>query len=333
MTDESIREDDSNVEYNGADEASNAFLKNWESADESQPEEHSDEGAKEPDDNGTSMDSETAENEELIEDDVEAPEDPQAEASYIDNEDARVKIKVGDAEVEASIKDLKRLYGQEASLTHKSQEVATQRKAVEEKATQYETALETLVKRAEERYAPYAKIDFLVAAKQLDADELSALRQEALKAYEDYNFLKTELKTVSTTKEQAQQAQFQEKAKKAIEVLSNPETGIPGWSETLYNDIRTHIVSNGMDAESFNRITDPFTLKMFWKAMRYDKATKVGSKKVAASPKKVLSSKAPAASRSQQSSEGSQQAMSKLRTSGSRDDAVNAFLSRWDSSD
>ncbi len=332
MTDESILKDDS-IELNDADSVSDAFLKQWEVAETDQPAEDADEGAKDHTNEGTSDDHETIENEELVEDDGETQEDPQSEVSYIDNEDARVKIKVGDNEIEASVKDLKRLYGQEASLTHKSQEVANQRKVIEEKAAQYETALETLVNRAADRYAPYAKIDFLVAAKQLDADELSALRQEALKAYEDYNFLKTELGSVQTKKAEATQAAFVEKAKKTIEVLSNPEQGIPGWSENLYNDIRVHSVANGMDAQEFNQITDPFILKTLWKAMRYDKATKLSSKKVASSPKKVLSSKAPAASRSQQTSEGAMQAMGKLRNSGSRDDAANAFLARWETSD
>src|SRR5574337_877989 len=57
-------------------------------------------------------------------------EDPEASKAKKDaGDDVIVKIKVGDKEHEVPVKDLKRLYGQEASLTRKSQEVAAQRKA------------------------------------------------------------------------------------------------------------------------------------------------------------------------------------------------------------
>lgn len=329
--DESIREqDDSPTTYESADDASNAFLKQWDVAEE--PTEHV-EGAsdKAERDTATDHDDDQEELEEYIDDTDESDEDPQdtTEATYVESEDARVKIKVNGEEVEASIKDLKRLYGQEASLTHKSQEVAQQRKQIEEKAAQYETALETLVKRAEERYKPYANIDFLVAAKQLDADELTALRQEAVKAYEDLNFLQGELKQVHETKAQSENAQYMEKAKAAIEYLSDPEKGIPNWGEALYNDIRTHAVEQGMDMAVFNKITDPVMLKTMWKAMRYDKAKKASAKKVATAPSKVLKSKAPA-TRNQMGREGNAKAMQRLRSEGSRDAAVDAFMSRWE---
>ena len=339
MTDESIREDDStltNPSFEDAHDASDAFLKQWQVAEEEQPTNSADEGARDEDLDGTTeaTSDDTNEQDEYIEEEAEETEDPQepTEPTYVDNEDARVKVKVNGEEVEASIKDLKRLYGQEASLTHKSQEVATQRKAVEERAAQYESALETLVKRAQERYAPYAKIDYLVAAKQLDADDLAALRQEATKAYEDVKFLTEELQSYQTTKLESEQSAFVEKARAAIEYLSDPEKGIPGWSEDLYNDIRTHATSNGMPVDEFNKIVDPSMIKIMWKAMRFDKAKKVSTKKVAQAPNRVLKSKAPA-DRTQGGRETNQRAMSRLKSEGSRDAAMEAFMSRWETSD
>src|SRR5271166_5311278 len=73
------------------------------------------------------------------EDEAEADEDAQDEPSeeaeeeteekpkskkYADDSDTYVKVKVGEEEHEVAVKDLKRLWGQEASLTKKSQEVA-----------------------------------------------------------------------------------------------------------------------------------------------------------------------------------------------------------------
>lgn len=316
-------------------DASNAFLEKWKDAEE--PSGQS-EGAEETEDAPESVEESeiTNENEETEEDIEELEEDLQDDQDEDETEaldvgyatdEAKVKVTVDGQELEASVKDLKRLYGQEASLTRKSQELASHRKQVEEKSTQYEAALETLQKRAEERYKPYAEIDFLVAAKTLEADELAALRETASKAYEDYKFLTEELQSVKERKEAEEQKVYAEKAQETIKVLSDPEQGIPNWGPDLYNDIRQFATSSGMEVDQFNRITEPSLLKMLWKAMRYDKAKKVSTKKINRAPKKVLKSTAPSEARSK-SPKGAT-AVAKLRQTGERDDAVSAFLARW----
>ena len=99
-----------------------------------------------------------------------------------------VEIKVADETHQVSVNDLKRLYGQEAAITKKSQAIASQRKEVEAQGLKYASALETLQKRAEERWKPYSDIDFYVASQKMDEKEFQALRSAKV-AHDDYKFI------------------------------------------------------------------------------------------------------------------------------------------------
>lgn len=328
------------VDNNGEFDPTNAFLEKWKDADEDQPSDETTEGA-EDDDNETpeevepskeTDEEETNDDDEVLEDPDEADateEEPDAsKATKVADDDAEVLIKVGEQEQKVSVKELKRLFGQEAALTRKSQETAEERKIVEAEKARYSTALETMQKRAEDKYRPYSQIDFLVASKQLDAEEFEALRKEATAAYEDYKFYTEELKTHKATTEQETHKEYMEKAQKAIQVLSDPEKGIPNWSQDLYNDIRTFAVeTNGMDINEVNKITDPAIIKMMWQAMRYARAKKVSTKKIAAAPKKVVKASAPAETKATKGKDS--KAFAALRETGSRDAAVDALTARW----
>ena len=333
---------DSDVDNNnGAFSAEDAFLEKWKDAET--PSDDA-EGAKDPDELEDDLESDA--DEEVIEDDEGSDEDPETletddsddtdegtpPAAKVADDDAEVTVTVDGQEVKASVKDLKRLYGQEASLTRKSQDIAAARKAVDEEATQYTTALTTLQKRAEDKYRPYTEIDYLVAAKQLEPEELKALRSEATAAYEDYKFLTEELKSTKTKNDEAIQASYLKAAQDSIAVLNDPEKGIPNWNQALYNEVRTYAVEqSGMEMESVNKITDPSLIKMMWKALRYDKAKKVSTKKIATTPKKVLKSTVPSDQKSKK--DPGAKATSRLRETGHRDDAAAALLARWEVND
>ena len=61
----------------------------------------------------------------------------------------------------ASVAELKRLYGQEASLTRKSQAVSQQRKQAEDALQRSDALLQAMLGRAEERFKPYSEVDML----------------------------------------------------------------------------------------------------------------------------------------------------------------------------
>src|SRR5512139_3659998 len=119
----------------------------------------------------TEDDKTSDESPEETESDESSKDDEKAEKrTYADDEGTYVKVKVGDTEHEVPVKDLKRLFGQEASLTQKSQQVADERKQVEAELAKNTAATQALLERAKARFEPYSKVDFLLAAQQLSPE-------------------------------------------------------------------------------------------------------------------------------------------------------------------
>jgi len=316
-----------------AESASELFLKQWKVAPEEAPAEPV-KGDKKPE---APVDAEDAsDDEELQLEEDEGSEDPkdsdkQAKTpKYVDDEDSVVKVAVNGQELEVSVKDLKRLAGQEQALTHKSMELATRRKEAEEVGSYYAQGLARLVQMAEEEYAPYANIDFLSAAKDpnISAEELRALREEAQTKYQKYQFLTQELGSYTQQMDQHRSQLMQAQAQETIKELTDPEKGIPGWGPKLYEEVGNYAISRGMAPEVFSAILDAPSLRVLHDAYRYDKAKKVATQKKAAAPKTVLKSTAtPDANRF--GNDKSKASMSKLRQSGRREDAVSAILAKW----
>lgn len=313
-----------------ADTASELFLKQWEVAPKAPTKDvEGDKNSTAPKDAEDDSD-----DEEILLDDDESPEDPKdtdeepKAKNLVEDDESLVKLTVDGQELEVSVKDLKRLYGQEASLTRKSMELATRRKEAEEIGTFHAEGLQRLVQMAEEEYAPYANIDFNIAAKDLTTDEYKALREEAMSKYQKYQFLTQEL-TQHTTKMQAHNANLmKEQAAATIQELSNPENGIKGWGPKLYEEIGAYAVSKGMRPEVFQNILDAPSLRILHDAYRLDKARSVATKKKAAAPQSVLKSTATPDS-TRFDTDKAKSAMSKLAKTGSRDDAVSAILAKW----
>lgn len=320
------------------DEASDAFLKSWKDPEEVSED---DEGAT-PEDAETGVEDEDEDTNDLeaeetdedpdadAEDDEEAP--AKTKAAKAAEDDAEVTYTVDGVEHKASVKDLKRLAGQEAALTRKSQEVAAERKTISDTRVMQVNALNTLVQRAEAEYAPYADIDYLVASKEMSTEDFTAVRAAAKAAYDNLSFLTQELGGVNQQIEQDAQADFVARSQEAIKVLSDPVTGIKDWSQKVYNDIRGYAIKGGMAPEVVNRITDPVALKMLHKAMAYDNIKKVATTKTVKAAKKVLSSSGNSnTSTTAKQSISSKSAMATLRARGDRESAANAFMAGWSS--
>jgi hypothetical protein len=323
------------------DETAEAFLKRWEDPEKVS---EGDKGANDPQGEETSTaedveDEETEETEQTDDDQSneadddgeqeEDTEDTETEEVKVADDDVLVKITVDGEEKTVSVKELKRLYGQEASLTRKSQEIAEKRKAAEEEGAKYVTGIQTLLQRAYSRYEPYSKIDFLVASKELSTEEFSALRQEAQKAYEDVQFLQSELDGVLKTTQERQSTLRREAAAEAVRVLSDPKTGIPNWSPEVYDEIRMYAIGSGLPAEQVNNYVDPTVIKILYKAMMNDKTKAVATEKKAKAPQKVLKPSNGVNPKSMNDAKRKAQNISKLR-SGDADDIASVILSRWE---
>jgi hypothetical protein len=273
---------------------------------------------------------ETPEGEEESEDDGKAPKEPQKK--YVeDDENTYVKIKVGEEEHEVPAKELKRLFGQEAALTRRSQEVAEQRKSAEAETAKAIATLDVLAKRADEALQPYTQVNWQEAAKHLSDEEFKALQGEAQRAWDNAKFLKEELGGFMNQVSQKQQAERATVAKQTVTELTDQASPnyIEGWSQKTYDDLRSFAIKEGVDKAIVNNVIDAPIIKLMHMAMLYKKgSTNVQTVKPKKGPTKVVkTSTSPSSSRSTQATTATK-AMQKLRNSGSMDDATNAFLAR-----
>lgn len=315
-------------------DAAAAFLSKWSEED---PETASQDPEEDEPSDTAEEQVEDNEAEEAEEAEEESDEDHQEEPAEEDDEekseepkkgledDAIVKIKVGDEELDVSVKDLKRLYGQEAALTRKSQEVAAKRKEAEATAMKASATLEKMYEKAAAKWEPYSKIDYLVAQKQLDNESFAALRAEAQAAYEDFRFISEEADTFVKQTQAQQQQVLQEAAKEAVKVLRE---AIPDWSPKLYDQIREYAINTGMDAEVVNNLVDPVALQLLHKARLFDESKKIVTKKKVVQQKTVLKNTVTTSVKDVKGS-GPAKQKAKLQSTGSVDDAANLFLSRW----
>jgi len=255
----------------------------------------------------------------------------EADKKYAED-DVFFKVKVGDEEHEVSSAELKRLYGQEKALTRKSQEVAEVRKTAEAELAKATTALGLLLQRAQERAQPYKNINFLVAAKELGADELKALTDTANAAFEEERFLQNELSQFMGAIQQKQADTHREQVKTALKELTDnsSKSYIDGWGDKVYDEIRAFGVDMGLPSEMVNTISMAPAIKMMHMAMLYQKgqqAVKTVKPVNKSAPKKIVkNTKSPAPV--QPSKAKVDKAMEKLARTGHQDDAAAAFLAR-----
>ena len=264
------------------------------------------------------------------EDEADTEDDEDSKEKEILSEDALVEVKVGDETNQVSVKELTRLYGQEKSLTQKSQQLASQKKKVEEDGLKYASALETLVKRAEERWKPYSEVDFLIASKKMDANEFQQLRSEANTAYEDYKFLTEEADKFSNQIAEQQQKQLKEQALETIKVL---EKDIDGWNNELYNNIRGYAVEQGMAKQVVDQIVDPVAIKMIHKSRLFDEAKKKASikKKAKVTTKVLKKSVSTDVAKSEAKQQKKTDAKKRIQKAGNDFELVaDALLERWE---
>lgn len=274
--------------------------------------------------------------EDTDEDDGSEEDDKAKDKKYAESDDIYVKVKVGEDEHEVPVKDLKRLYGQEAALTRKSQEVAEQRKVADAKAASHVAALDVMLKRAQEKAAPYANIDWMGLAKNPDisAEEASALRGEAQRAFEDVQFLQNELGGFMQAIEVEQQKAFTVRAQECVKALTSPGTEdkpnpvyIEGWNDKTYDELRAFAIDLGADKADINKLVDPIAFKILHMAMQYKRgASKVLTQKVNKTPKKIVKTSSTEAVTRKAATPGKTKAMEKLQRDGSVESAADAFL-------
>lgn len=288
----------------------------------------SDTDDEDPADDGEEQETAEDSDEEYSTEEEESEEEDQEESVLLNDDNAVVEITVDGETKQASVKDLKRLYGQEASLTRKSQEVASQRKAADEQLQKADASLQAMLTRAQERYKPYSEVDMLVASKQMSADEFAALRAEAKQAEDDLKFLTEEADQFYGYMKEEQTKALQKQAEECIKVLQRE---IPNWNNDLYNDIRQYAISQGLPEEQVNQYADPTVIMLLNKARQFDQTKKVATVKKAKAAKKVLRSKKAPPSKADLQKQKRQKQVEQLRTNpNDLDNIADVIMSSWE---
>lgn len=278
--------------------------------------------------------------EETTDEEGETEEEDEPERSYTDD-DKFVKIKVGDEEQDWSVKDLKRLAGQESSLTKKGQELSQARLNLETEQQVTTVAQNHLLEAARKRFEPYAKLDFLSLSRDpsITKEHFQALREETQARFEELNFLENQAREYTQGLVKQQQALAVEEAKTTVAALTSEDSPyrIEGWNQGMYDELRSFAVSKGVPAKIVNSIISAPIVKLIHDAMLFSKGAaikEVKTVKVNKSVKKVIkTSHSPSVSRQAVGDKtkfgDKSKAMANLKRSGSMKSAEDAFMASF----
>lgn len=311
-----------------SDSAEDAFLKNFISDEDPSKKKVSEQ--KEDDTTTDADETETSEETPEDKEDESKGDDAKTKKKYLEDEETYIKVKVGEEEHEVPVKDLRRLFGQEAALTKKSQAVAAAQQKADNETAKALASLDVLLKRAQQRSQPFRELDFMKVAKELDDESLKVLRNEAQRAFEEETFLQNELGNFMQAVQQQQQQTRTATAKETIKSLSDQASPhyIEGWSQKTYDDLRAFAINEGVDAGLVNNVIEAPIIKLMHMAMQFKKGqSKVVTTKTKKAPTKIVkTSNSPVAVKSDANLK--KKADAKLARTGKQDDAVDAFLAR-----
>jgi hypothetical protein len=226
---------------------------------------------------------------ETPEPEVEDEGEPEAEDTEDDTDpevvgakllDAEIEIKIGDEVKKVPIKELTRLYGQEAALTQKSQKTAEALRGAEEQTARAVASAKAILERAQARYQPYKEINdpanWAYLATQMGPAEFQQLRQDAKAAEDDVKFLEQEVDGYMRQQQQRAGQAYREAAQACLKDLSDPQKGIKDWSQPLYNELMTFAAEHGVP--EMRQSTSPGAIRLLHMAMQFAKAAKDAKK-------------------------------------------------------
>lgn len=277
------------------------------------------------------LEDEEAESDSDLEEEAEEEPEEDEDEEVIEQEelsdDTLVDIVVDGETQQASIAALKRLHGQEQSLTRKSQETARLRKEAESSIEKTHAIMQRMLEQAQERAKPYKEVDMMLASKQLSNEDFAQLRKEAKEAEDNLKFLTEEADSFYRDMQQKQQANLQQAATECVKVLQQE---VPDWSNNLYNDIRAYAVGQGLQQEEVDQYVDPVVIQILRKSMLYDQGKQVATTKKRKPQKRVLKSKKAPPTKQAVRSQREKELAAKAASSSDPDDAIALIMSRWE---
>jgi hypothetical protein len=250
----------------------------------------------------------------------EVDEDPTDEAETKESEEPKFEV---DGET-LTAEELKLGYLRQSDYTKKTQAVAEQRKAFESQSAETEATINAVMSAAGADLSRFQAVNWEQAAID-NPDQYRQAKAAFEQAQSTYNLIKAQADQLQTQQQQQADAASKEAAKESLTVL---KTNIPNWSNDLYYKIGEYAQGLGVTGEEFNKVSDHRLITTLWKAMQFDQAKTVTTKKKAkSSPTKTLSGSKADSTKAVQS-ESARKARERLRKSGTVDDAAAALLNR-----
>ena len=280
---------------------------------------------------------EETETEPEVEEEVEAEEEVEEESEVEEPEEVEEEqtftIKAAGEEKEVTLDELKKSYQLGSDYTKKTQEVAEQRKVIEQEA---KAIIEARKVRDEYSQKLKAVENYLLSNNDTPEDLAAMSENDPIgyaKVVADMTLKKEHLQSVQAEQQRlaqqqqsdraAQLEQFvQEEAQKLAESL--PEFSDKAKGEQVRNDIRSYGKKVGFTDEELSQVYDSRHVLVLHKAAQYDKlmAGKAGvKKKVAKAPKTVKSG----AKVKQNVTDIQKKQLKKLQQTGSARDAAAIF--------
>lgn len=260
-----------------------------------------------------------------------AGETAETETEGAGEDDPEFEIKVGDDIKKAKLSALKRLFGQEAALTQKSQKASELLSRAETSNRVVDEHMTRLRAKAEEAYKPYAELDMPLLATKLSTEDYLQLKADAAASKANLDYFQQEASTLLQARQQDAQRAHTQAIQAARAELEDPERGIPGFGPELYGKLDSFAKSQGLP--QFQSIVQPAAIRVMHMAMQWAEAQK-NAKSAEAKVSKVVHKPSKVArpgtkDTAPQGTTALRSAMADLRKSGSQDATAAAFLASF----
>ena len=279
---------------------------------------------------------------ESFEEESEEEEEPEgeeeSEETEGEEEEELYAVTVNGEEVAVSLDELLSGYSRQSDYTRKTQEIAGERKGMEELQQQYNSqvaqiqqerqqymdALQNIITSSAEGMSKYADTDW-DALRESDPIEYVTQREELRQSQEKIQAMQREQYTAQQRQnEQTTQMRsriVQEEYGKLVEAL--PEWGDADKQKKLASEIRSYAGTQGFTEEELNSLVDHRSLLVLMKAKKYDQLqnSDVKSKKLKNKPKVIRSGTGNTSKATSKSKRAVK--MKRLQSSGHVDDAVS----------
>ena len=281
---------------------------------------------------------------ESLEEETEEEEEPEgeeeSEETEGEEEEELYAVTVNGEEVAVSLDELLSGYSRQSDYTRKTQEIAGERKGMEELQQQYNSQVAQI---QQERQQYVEALTNMISSQGSELEQYSNIDWDALResdpieyvtAKEQYREAQERVQGMQYQQQQAAQAQQAEMTKahhqvvqaergKLVEAL--PEWGDADKRKELTENLQSYARDQGFSQQELNSLVDHRSVLVLLKAQQYDQLqnSDVKSKKLKNKPRVIRAGAGTSKKGSDKSKRTAQ--MKRLQQSGHVDDAVSLF--------